>query len=1019
VPIWCPASANEAGARLKARRNGDSGRGPTGTSIAISVITMRSRDPFLLFFPLTALLLLLGCSSAGDAKSTEHAAFTEQAVAIGSSNLGTGSAVTVPGDTYQMVDVAALSSARFVTAGKVGTAQNGDLGLTLWRRNTDDTVSVLSSTKGPGRVSNRVSVARIDDSTFLVATRDQNGRLEVLAFQIDGSDQIVQTDRQEFENVTDVWVTAMNYAPGAFPFSSAGLQGQGHAVVAYRNSGGNLAVQDFSVSDTGAVTANGSALAGAVPAAMVAYVPGTQPPGASFSQIVSPHEDRCVNSTDDDGDGYVDCADWDCCGRGVCDGVGICQQGMVVTANYNNSSSFKLISWNVSARGAITRASDTLAGSGLVDITPLSFHRFATLRVFGSGAAVETWDVDGTTGAITLHSTATLFNPDINILPVPTWTGGNIVNGGGARLFVQVADSRGVGQLWTFDAIDQLRVVEQGQLPTAPWTNHGSMISLSQDHVVLAIPGAGDTLYVQSYRDFSMPLLHGSFSFSSTNASTPANNTSAFNFLPVAPSSNPIGFGPDSGIAVSDTYALACGGGQFAIFDKAGTNITPGTNLSYSSLFNSVIAGRVGGARNEQSIRRHLAFQHRCDADSDPSTADGARNGCLNQLFDARCTFDPVTQRFVVVVIGRYENSRSPYKDNMQRYSGIAVSKQADPRQGFNIYMTTDNKYDDNPMIAANGSLVFVQQFDSSDVDAHRDEVLAPAAFVYDIADMAAGRTDVHVSKLSIARTRGRRGLKVANSIGAGQYSAVYFLQSDGYQPFVFRKMGDGPINPATNLFNNSLHVSPGPSTEGDSTNGLLQMDSTTNGSFYVIDRYSPDGLNRIRMNRANISVTPSPSGAPLLMSMDSSVSSDAFGCDSNHECQLAAMGFVRPAGGAVGSGSVYATYARYDVRYAACPAGVSCSSGICIDSTCQPTPNLPGIFYTRFTESLDRVGGITTIIRGSVVPTDGATPNLNLGFSQVASDPTNGSIWYINDIPTSRRSDGTTVWQYAAGQTR
>jgi hypothetical protein len=69
-------------------------------------------------------------------------------------------------------------------------------------------------------------------------------------------------------------------------------------------------------------------------------------------------------------------------------------QGQIVTATVNNSTSVKLISWKVSARGQITRQGETLTGAGsVVDITPSSYRRFGLTRLDGTTSVVSTWDV--------------------------------------------------------------------------------------------------------------------------------------------------------------------------------------------------------------------------------------------------------------------------------------------------------------------------------------------------------------------------------------------------------------------------------------------------------------------------------------------------------------------------------------------------------------------------------------------------------------------------------------------------
>jgi hypothetical protein len=289
---------------------------------------------------------------------------------------------------------------------------------------------------------------------------------------------------------------------------------------------------------------------------------------------------------------------------------------------------------------------------------------------------------------------------------------------------------------------------------------------------------------------------------------------------------------------------------------------------------------------------------------------------------------------------------------------------------------------------------------------------------VFDIADMSSGRADPRVTKLSLWQTGNSRSLKAANSRGAYQVGVVYESTGAGYTPYIFDKVADGPLNVIASP--TALTVSPGQVSDSDSTNGLLTMDLPGNsptpnyqGFFYVIDRYGAGDLHRVRVSFAAMTINQDANRKPVSVSLLNRGSSDVFGCDSNHECELPAMALARPGADGFGSGAIYATYARHDVRYAQCPSSVSCSTGVCIGSTCQTTVYPPGIFYTRFDESLNRSGSsITTLVRGTRTPLDGSVVNEVLGFSQAAGDPFNNSVWYINGVPSD---DGG--WIYSAGQ--
>jgi len=939
-------------------------------------------------------------------------------------------------DIYGLIEAATLSSARFVTAGKLGTGSTGALKVALWRQEDDQTTTLLSELETPQSISTQVSVARADDRHFVVATRDENGKLELIAFAITSGDTIEKTDSQERSGVGGtVSITSLNASPSNFPFDpDLGQAGESHVVVAYRGAGGNLGLYDYSIDGDGKLRANGGSSAGPVPGVSVAYVPGSQPPAAWYSRTTDSAERTaaaCQDGVDDDGDHYVDCDDWDCCGNSVCDGVGSCVQGTVVTANYNNASSDRLISWRVTAQGNMSRLKDGFTGPGsTIAVSPQSFRRIATVRLNGSTPVVETWDVspEGGFGAV-----AALNLPGTSV-------GARIVNGGGGRLFVQATTTNSLvpGQLFSIDATGG-RLSSGTNDQASQGDSPGSLVSLSQDRAIMVyqrpasdLPSTtcsllglscASTLVVASYRDFHQPMLRGTYTLSSSSAATPQNNTETFNIIPSSTGQTELTLSADSGIAVGDKYVLACTTGAFVIYDKAGNALSP--QIGTSQLFAPLTRATVAGSVNQQRLGRHLPFQYLCDGSREASTTAGAENGCLDSgyAFDTKCTFDEKTQRFVITSMLRFGSSL-PLKDRLQRHVAIAVSNQTDPRKGFSLFTTTDNKYDDNPMIAANdGQLVVVHQSDSEETyDAYREN-LAPSALVFNLDDMAANATTIRNTKVAPWQTSGV-ALKVANSRGDYQPNVVYRSTiansgSPAYRLIFFKMVGPGPVDaqqPAA-----KLELDPATYGGTDATPAWLQLDASSAGNyaghFYLVDRYQSGDLARVRVSSASVSATANTTTSALqTVDLATAGSADVLGCDSEHDCRLPAMAVVAPKGRATGSGSVYAIYARYDTRYVACPADVSCSTGVCIGRSCQTTVYNPGVFYTRFDESLNRFGTKPfTLARGARLPdlAELSPKKWTLGHAGAMADLSNQSVWFIDTIPSA------SSWQFVVGQAK
>ena len=950
-----------------------------------------------------ALAALLSCSSE---QAGELPVRVQQAV-FGGEHFGEQNTLTL-GSTTSLVASTALTSARLVSAFKRGTTTTGKLTVVLSRLFPDAGLGTLHEFETTHSIRDKVAVARVDDYHFIVAARDSSGKLSVVSFLVNGDDQIEEADSAVRSAITEVAMVSLNASPGHFAFGSSpstGPASEGHVMITTRSGNGALALVDYSVNDAGLLRENGSLAAGAVPAVGVAYVPGSQPVGAWHSRSSATTERStasCTDGVDNDDDGYVDCNDWDCCGTAACDGGGACVQGTVVTATRNNSTSTKLISWQASAQGTITRTGDTLTGpADSVAITAQSFQRIALVRSRDSSSqvpVVSTWDVaDGT---FVEHSSA---NVGVTASVV------RLVNGGGARLFLQASDATGNGYLSTFDAIDQIRETDRLILPAQSWDKSGDLLSLSQDRAVLTFPDGNNAVEMTAYRDFSHPLVRGSFQFASPDTSTAGNNSAPFALLSPA---TPLAAEADASLAVGGNFVLACGNGDTTIYDKTGRRL--GRMDHASELFRSVryptITDALGNTVvNQNSINRHLAYQHACNGNGGSSVEAGHLNACTKELYDTDCTFDETTQRFIITSATRYRTS-----ERLQRYLAIAVSKETDPRRGFNVYTTTDDKYGDNPAIAtSSGMLVFTHQAgrQTQDFDSYQAEVLAPSALVFSIADLSASTPEIRTTKISTWQTGNTTSLVTANVRGTfGDYGAVYRGVNGGTQLYVFPFTLVGPAQVVTD----TAHVVP---VGRGKANAWLQLDDVAPmnrllGKFYVASDYTSGGVGRVHVGGADVTIQAAQLGPSISLQVSPLPTvGDALACGGNFDCKQSSVAYVIPQGQT--TGKVYLSYYRYGHNYQQCSAGITCSSGVCIDDVCQPLFDKPAVYFSRFDAALNPLAPAGTNVVEGARPAPAEAVDQIISNAQAIGDPTNRSVWSIYAVPN------TSGWTYALAQYR
>jgi hypothetical protein len=236
----------------------------------------------------------------------------------------------------------------------------------------------------------------------------------------------------------------------------------------------------------------------------------------------------------------------------------------------------------------------------------------------------------------------------------------------------------------------------------------------------------------------------------------PKSKPAGFKFFPGLAPLDPI-------IAVSPNFIVMTdagsdpdapgGGGRIIFLDRAqqqnnqgATPLAPGpggapTKLTLTKFFGGLIAPtNPDGTVNQNNINCHLDLGASapigCDSTKPPAEVRDSwrpNHACVNEFYDARVFYRPDDQRFVVVAHARNsiwstadwmkktaedfaEHGLNDFEiqklydsgPEARRYVAIAVSRSADPRDGFNEYITTTSNYADWPVAAVgeNGIVV-------------------------------------------------------------------------------------------------------------------------------------------------------------------------------------------------------------------------------------------------------------------------------------------------------------------------
>jgi hypothetical protein len=686
-------------------------------------------------------VMAMSCGQAGDGEIEPQlgkqrealTTWTDQARLAPGSLTETSNAGTA---TTDHVGVVKLTKTRFVTVHRMA---DGKPRLVVWRLNEAGEIDQRGNFTDDVSLS-EFSVARVSTEQVVIAARTAEGNLRVAHYRV-RDDTIsllavatgggittvdVATVTREPQPMSDTSSEDEENGPGDFPelIDFPPVPFVSHVVVAVgvESMGGKLKLLVHRVLSPGAIERVGEA---------------TSDIDVSKVRIAAPAQP------------------W----------------GTVVTAAKDlPSGNLRMTAWTVDAQGAIVRGVQTasVGAVGDVDITPLSYRRVGVVTTktteLGASQVVSLWDIVGS-GA-TLRTDFVDSGASAGSAPVA------IVNGGGSRLYTL---SRNKVSSW--EAIGQVKALDNRSITGMTSSSSVAIAQMIPDRPIAVFSDSANTLKLKILRDWDVPLLRGEWpaSFGADLCPTPGTPT-----CPIPPRDDP-GMAPlqvaefgsdvrDVSLAVGRKAVIASNMGELVFFDRAGNRLgqkheNVPTNVSIRKIFASVLSFNLpNGEPNEQSLLRHLTAQEYCD----PELPD---SNCRSANYDPRIAYNDDLRRFFIM---------TAFKGHGERYHGFAVSKTDDPRDGFHVYLATEEKCQDMPIFGiSNGMLLFGK-------GGNPNSPLAPALVVYDANVMAnpvrTGETlprRIPVSKLAFAAV-GDKWVKPTVEYGANPpYSIVYRASDD------------------------------------------------------------------------------------------------------------------------------------------------------------------------------------------------------------------------------------------------
>jgi hypothetical protein len=390
--------------------------------------------------------------------------------------------------------------------------------------------------------------------------------------------------------------------------------------------------------------------------------------------------------------------------------------GTVVTAARNTSDSklalttwsFDGDKWSASATDVVSAGTTVYGGTAQsVAVTWLSDHRIGVAtQSANSDHIVSTWDISD--GLVPSQRASKSWGT--NSGPI------SIVGDSGTRLY-----SFGGGRIRSWEAVGDLVPLDYVPVSGISTSTSPRILDVANqrpDRPLAAWVDNQGTLKLSAFRNFDIPLLKGQWPKEGVGELVPN--------APGEPIDDPqmqtaiiseLGQ-EDLALAVGrKAVVMHDGGGTMVFYDragrrlpakycKAGTTSTPGnpcpaisTEVSLKSLIGAVLDGDLpNGSPNEQSLLRHLSKNKYCD----PDVASSSHNDCTWGTYDGRAYYDKERGRFFIMVGVKNDVGREG------AHQALAVSKSEDPRDGFWVYMSGEQKTTDAPRIGVAANMLLL-----------------------------------------------------------------------------------------------------------------------------------------------------------------------------------------------------------------------------------------------------------------------------------------------------------------------
>lgn len=369
----------------------------------------------------------------------------------------------------------------------------------------------------------------------------------------------------------------------------------------------------------------------------------------------------------------------------------------------------------------------------------------------------------------------------------------------------------------------------------------------------------------------------------------------------------------DPAIAVGNQYVLVINDHWISFYDRNGQllpskNGVP-TSLSATDFFKTFWEPKLANGNQNLSNINLVSYLPTAILNPNP---DGDMNqlGMINEWYDSRCAFDPIHKRFIFLSAARNQlwfndpkgNPGGKYDLAVRRYFAIAVSRTEDPRDGFDMWMSTSSNYADWPRFSVSNNSITVAH--NSPQAGH------PYAYVISESDMLANKPHPANFEYYAKDFPGCRNVLPVTITGSSTLTYLTGVNNNGSDPA--RIFGFRP--PAS-------YAAPAPLLSGSVqlADGLgWQIDNPKwwNGFFYFCfnEQYVPDRMH-VRVVRMPCGVDGNqlkPSNLPGLGYLD-----HAFGRSGPGDGPNDLVNYLYPSISVNNTGNCSIVYGRVGVQTA------------------------------------------------------------------------------------------------------